>query len=301
MPTTDWNNTRKRFPNNRMGNLFRFQGHSFGHFVGECTASSGDLFPNPPKRRSMACPLCGFVQAFGDFTEEHCPQRAGQSDFGGAACIVLTCGSCNKKTNELFEKFAAHVRQGRLQEKQTMGHISISATDGLWIVESLGDAQVTYTNLKTAFLIGFAVLGYRFALAHALDEVRTAILTGDMDQTLDSADDLGEPSPIGGPIPQRHLPDRSPFTVLESTQGIVEVVGEDFGWQFPVNPDARLGTQDSRSYRWPTSHGSGSEAQFMQYWQDNCLFHLEWCSEPADHPWAFDSPPWTAIDPATMK
>jgi len=277
-----------------MGNLFVFQGHSFDHFMHHCDAEPDEPFPNPPTHRAMGCPLCGRIVSFADFTEEHCPQRGGQSDFGGPACIVLTCSTCNSLTNELFEQKAGAVKHGQTAPEQNMGHISVRTGSDLWVVESMGDASVTYTNLKTAFLVAFSVLGYRFAFAHVLDPVRKAIITGDIESELDSA--FGErPSAIGGPMSPTHLEQREPFTVLETHGAIVEVMADDFGWQFPVTDDLSQRTQQARTYSWPKTHNSGSRQQFMDHWRNGALFHLEHCDRPHDHPWADDSAAWTVF------
>ncbi len=297
---TNWVGKTNRFKDKRMGNLLVVQGHSYDHFIGRCDAPAGQPFPNPPTNRYLACPLCGLVKDFNSFEQEHCPQKGGQSDFGGAACVVLTCKDCNHGTNELYEQIADEVQKGAIAPSNTMGHISINPDNDLWVVESLGDPHITYANLKTAFLVAFAVLGYGFALAHELVPVRQAILSADMNSDLEHVPNQRHLPPMGGPIGQHHLSMREPFTVLETSGSIVEVISDDFGWQFPVGNDYSQKTQPARTYAWPKTHDSGNYRQMMDHWQNRSLFHLEWCSTREDHPWAMRLPRWTALKSRPM-
>jgi len=191
---------------------------------------------------------------------------------------------------------ASAVQKGEVAGLETMGHLSIDPETDIWVVESLGDPHVTYANLKTAFLVAFAVLGYGFALAHELAPVRQAILSADMRADLASVHVNDEIPPIGGPITELHRSKRRPFTVLEMGGSIVEVISDDFGWQFPVGDDYRK-TQPGRTYQWPETHDSGNYAQMSSHWQNSRLFHLEWCENRDDHPWAIRLPRWTALKP----
>ena len=116
------------------------------------------------------------------------------------------------------------------------------------------------TDLKTAFLIAFAVLGYRFAFAPALRPIRAAILAG-------------QPPPIGGAA--NRTDSFRPYSVTEvfgeeDGVGLVVVAGKDQMWNLPVGAQPfhdptiskRKSTRD-----WPPIEQSGNRNPMQKSWK----------------------------------
>lgn len=130
----------------------------------------------------IQCPICRALCLPQNLSEDHAPQRNQQSQrFGGSYVVVLDCEDCNsKKAGATYEGVAARLLRG---EYSTAGlhscavHGEVPAKfldlDGFSPISVLDSS-----DLKTAFLIAFASLGYGWALDPSLDPVVGAIRKG---------------------------------------------------------------------------------------------------------------------------
>lgn len=133
---------------------------------------------DPPKLSALICPICTRRLPATAFKIEHAPPRAGQSALGSAVTTVLTCSDCNGGAS----RYEGRTHEVRKIIKETSriglhyargGHPAIPTT---LTMQDRGD--LICTDLKAAFVVAFATLGYQFALAHQLDPIREAIMTG---------------------------------------------------------------------------------------------------------------------------
>ena len=264
----DWNQHEGRFRNTRKGNLFVHQRFALDRYTGYPSVPG----PSPPKKpllRELACPICGLTWPFNDFQEDHCPQRAGQSSLAGRFCVVLTCKDCNPLAGSTYEAEANEISRGDKDARTDTIYASQRAS-GLWAVSGIKDNAEVLTDLKSAFLIAFAVLGYRFAFAPNLRSIRAAILAG-------------QPPPIGGADNRTDgFPKYSVTEVFghEDGVGLVVVAGEDQMWKLPVGarPFQDPTISNRKSTRdWPPIEQSGNRNAMQKFLEDGCLFHADHC------------------------
>ncbi len=261
----DYETMTGQFPDNRTGNLLVLQSHAFLHFTNRCSGT----IPNPPLScdRQMACPICGKVKGFNKFTEDHCPQRGGQSRFGTKKCVVLTCSECNsERSGDTFERQSAAVQNG-LKAASLDAITALERPSGLWVAQDRYDSTQLLTDLKAAFLIAFATLGYAFAFHSTMDATRDALYRGLI-------------PPNGGPGP----PGEQPFTVTE-TDTTVAVEGEDLVWNFKLKESDESISQLGKSYAWPENAYQGSTYHHDSLRDDGNLFHADFCNKPSHHRW----------------
>lgn len=169
--------------------MFAYQAHAWEDLrvkLGRIKECHG-FPPAEDDYKAIPCPLCGKACEAGDLSIEHVPQQGGQSTFGATAIKVLTCGGpqgCNNTANDLYERLVANENDRIALAPTSMGHqasCQIHGTVG-WhqagmVIPPNDDARFM-TDLKSGFLLAFATLGYRFALADELAPVRDAIRTG---------------------------------------------------------------------------------------------------------------------------
>lgn len=264
----NWEHSKKkRFPGNRRGNLYVNQGHAFDHWSDRCRNNQGQI-PNPPQFRDMACPICGYVKGFNQFTEDHCPQKGAQSDFGGPSCVVLVCKDCNGKPGRTYESRSSVLKKGQRSPDNRIAYAEIGM-NGEMTVRELGDRDQTATNQKTAFLVAFAVLGYSFALHPSYNDIRASIQQGTV-------------PPTGGPIPAERLHGYEDESVYEHTNGVVVVVGRGFGWMIVPSDVPSPGETTERRWPWPDTHSCGDRREFEGHLSAGNLFHADYCHQ-GDH------------------
>ena len=269
----DYEATTKLFPNNRTGNLLVHQGHAFDHFARRCTNRRGAI-PNPPDHRDLACPICGVVKGMNKFSQEHCPQRNGTSSFGGPQCVVMTCTDCNNSASR-YESKAAEVQLGSSPNKGNVAMMS-ERPSGLITIDGFEDEAVIAADLKTAFLVAFAALGYRFAFSSGLRPVRRSILNG---SSSDSA----------GPIEPDDAKQSGDLKVREHSKGWVFVSGIGHTWSLPIRRGVAAPTAGrARTMSWPTTHTSGNHLEVSSHVGAGNFFHSDFCTD-AKHDGAYDA------------
>lgn len=265
--------TASRLPNTRRGHLAVLQVHALEHYERACPGE-GHFAPNPPRRRYLACPICGLVWGLNEFNEEHAPQDAGQSALGERACVVLTCEQCNKRSGDGFERRAGLIARNALTPNTEVVYVRRDLATGLLRRGAVVDQAQVATDLKSAFVIAFAALGYTFAFAPALRPIRQAIHDG-----------TAPPEGWGGPIDQADTA-FEPFTVNECETGAVVVMGGERGWMLPAGPTNTLDqlevTNRARALAWPKAVEIGTWKQFEELTKLGHLFHADVCPRP-DH------------------
>ncbi len=167
----------------RREELHRFQGHALTHALGRCAGGIADRIEAQKILPKLPCPICLGSFPLDTLDEDHAPQRAGQSYLGPAQAVVLTCRRDNQFAGGKFEKTAAVV-SGVLEELSEDGVCPIHSPSGRHDGQSISVEQrraVQLTDLRAAYLIAFATLGYRWAASPRLGNVREAIRKGKLD------------------------------------------------------------------------------------------------------------------------
>lgn len=162
---------------NRPNELLRLQQHAYGHYrFGRCTQLKiHEHFRIP-------CPVCRRLCSVQDLSEDHAPQRKQRSRrFGEFHVVVLDCKVCNSdRAGAKYEAIAAELLRGEhetsgMHSCEIHGQVPAKFVD-LDHFSPMG--VLDSSDLKTAFLIAFATLGYRWALDPSLNPVVAAIQRG---------------------------------------------------------------------------------------------------------------------------
>lgn len=154
------------------------QAHAFDHYLhGQCNGS----FPIDDARSDMRCPLCLRWLPRSDFSLEHAPQKSEQSRLGPAWLLVSACKRCNsEKAGATFESDAAQIARKDAVDQAGSQRCGIHGTDHAGSGFDLGwitnHVPVTLADIKSAYLIAFAVLGYSWVCSRALDPVRVGLI-----------------------------------------------------------------------------------------------------------------------------
>lgn len=255
---------------NRVNELIRYQQHAYLHaLTSKC--SGFELLSDLP----LQCPICNKFRPIADFSDDHAPQRNQESRRFGSSpyVVVLDCRDCNGTPGRTYESLAAELQQGNVATEGSH-ECSIHGSLPGRFVDRPGYTPMGVTDasdLKTAFLIAFAALGYRWATHHTLDPVRQAIITG---KSLD---------PKFGSV-GRFINDRAPkeerqVTILFDPQPCVHVIGVDgHGAKLPYFTHADLRTSAAGKSRghtisWPFL--DGAHQLVMQALLNHQLFLLD--------------------------
>lgn len=143
----------------------------------------------------MMCPFCLHMwerQYLG--TEQMLTiEDAPPIQYGGGAQRCITCGDCNNQAAGDFETRVGTLNQARAKVVETAGRAPMLRPSGLWsaptelavplsLVEATELASVQpeerQLELKSAYLIAFATLGYSYILGQGLETVRHLIQPG---------------------------------------------------------------------------------------------------------------------------
>jgi hypothetical protein len=218
------------------------------------------------------------------FMIEHAPPRAGQSSLGDAVTTVLTCGDCNGGASRY---------EGRTQEVRKIirdtsriglhyaagGHPAFPAT-----LTVQGRRNLLCTDLKAAFVVAFATLGYQFALARQLDPIREAIMTGT------------PPLPRYARLARVEYP--RPGSLVIEVHGpypcIIVLAGNGNAVLMPmpghpeIPADHQFGDVRTRVHEWPDhlgphKSGAGHHRMIGEAHKAGTLFHADYCHH---HGWA---------------
>lgn len=268
---------RRTLGRGRREQLLLHQVHALDHYrkPGICTGH----FPNPPRRTALTCPICAHDKPFDRFSEEHAPPAGGQSVLGPPTTIVLTCRSCNTSAGDTFEGDAADRAQLDTADDlpheltcEVHGKPRTRRTEaGLHIVAS--EEPVVVTDLKAAFVLAFATLGYSWALSRELLPVRTAIQirvppdpahawSGSVQLSDNPQADKNAVLEVGGPEPCLIVRAENGSSVLLPVPG------------HPSVP-RKFGKISVRTWQWPTTLGQGHYVDREH--RAGRLFHADFC------------------------
>ncbi len=266
------------------------EAHAFDHYLrGPC----GGRFPlGDNARTDMRCPMCLRWLPRADFSLEHAPQWAHQSRLGPPWLLVSTCKPCNSAAGSTFESVAASVTE----EDRAIGNDPLCRVHGTahggqtfnagWMSSH---EAVSVADLKSAYLIAFAVLGYSWATSRRLDPLRTAIATG---RTAGSADALETCGLVADPSAGRTV-----WEVSEPVPMILVVApASEMVVALPVPGNSDVGaachaisgcTITFLNYPWPLmvreterTLGVPGFHKPEDAWDASLTFHLDRCDKP---------------------
>ncbi|MGH9233408.1 MAG: hypothetical protein ACRD0R_08745 [Acidimicrobiales bacterium] len=167
----------------RREQVFDRQAAALGHFLYGTT------------RPVIMCPLClrmwerRFLEEEQMLTIEDAPPR----QYAGGVQRCISCGNCNNGAAGDFENRVAILNHARDTAVGAASRAPSAGPSGLWtlptepaVVLSLGEAVELASvhaverqlELKSAYLIAFAILGYSYILGEGLETVRRLIQPG---------------------------------------------------------------------------------------------------------------------------
>ncbi|MGY0231978.1 hypothetical protein [Longispora urticae] len=234
---------------------------------------------NPPLRDQLLCPVCLEFKPFNQFSRDHAPPQGGQSRLGPACSVVMVCMACNSEAGFGFEREAAALlRMDEVDELENdcAVHGGLrSFTDevtGLSIV--VDELPFVLADLKAAYLLAFAVLGYRYARASEVDPIRHAIRAGRQPSAensytckVGSVDtELGSVlMEVGGPYPCVIVRSESAAVVLPRPGTPI------------VPPPVLLTNVFSRNFPWPRTVEHARDDAVTRDVLGGTMFHADLC------------------------
>ncbi|KAA0233130.1 MAG: hypothetical protein EDR02_14465 [Actinobacteria bacterium] len=272
--------------------MYRLQAHAISDALGRCSGGIPHKHNHDAEWAMLPCPLCLRWFALDDLDEDHAPQRGAQSSLGAAQVVVMTCRGDNQRAGRTFES-EAHQLIGALtavhepfcpiHQRQRL------TSSGLSVV--IDRSAFDLTDVRAAYLIAFATLGYRWVATARLDRLRSAISAADL---LWASTDFQIVCFNGVEVVK-------PFHVYEVTQPVpvILVVGAHAGVVLPCHESP---TDISRALAQPGRGGLTVETRFAyghswpwprQYvdpggavdltWDGGDLFHYDRCPRPDHH------------------
>jgi hypothetical protein len=265
--------------------LYAYHGHAWED-LGVNLRKRARCHGFPPERatyRFIPCPICGQARTWAELTIEHVPQKGGQSAFGPAVLKILTCGSCNNGANDKFERLVSITASPQAASPgSAMGPCRSRRRTG-WsatgqVVAAITDAQFL-TDLKSAFLLAFAALGYRYALAVELEPVREAIRTG-----IRCGEDVAVRAdfPADGRAEVVYIDWPHRTVLVKAADGTGLLLPAIGAATLPFTPQqlrsgtVAIGPAAISAFPWPEEVPTG-EAQFEAIYQTGNLFHYDHC------------------------
>jgi hypothetical protein len=265
-------------------NLYRFQAHAVLDALGRCPGGMPDREHFDAQLPKLPCPICLEWKTFDELDEDHAPQRAQQSNLGSAHVVVMTCKGCNGGAGRTYENSASREDALLLSVPQPFCAIhSRQALTPSGLVVSRDLEARGLADLKSAFLVGMATLGYRWAAAPRLAQLR-AVIRGSLSPLRAESD---------FEFVCAHVDGLNPFSVVEVTSPVtcVLVMGAHAGVVMPAaasprhvsgRVQQRLGggrfrISASVSARpWPPSFTHSRSIE--QVWDAHHLFHYDRCT-----------------------
>ncbi len=226
--------------------------------------------------------MCALRLPLGEMTVEHAPQRGGQSRLGPAAVAVLTCQSCNNTAGRGFEGDAAALLTDDQPLDLAPGELD-ELTRRRAEVERILSIRLLVTPLpfllsdvKSAYLIAFAALGYRWALSPEVRGVRAALTAG------------AEPSPRQATVVRAKDGDlpAGPGVVLEVARPapcVIVTAATGYGVILPMPGSAiipaanQLDRLTVRRYPWPQTAAHARVNEVERAYRLGTLFHADLC------------------------
>ena len=266
-------------------------------FRGPGPSVCADPPPNPPRRNTLYCPICALSKPLTQMTVDHAPPQAGQSRLGGAAVAVLTCNDCNNSIGLHYERAAAAIQHG-IETAELTAEELVNLANLRTLIEPFTPLRllphpvaVQMTDLKTAFLISFATLGYRWALADELRPIRRAIVAGrEPGQTYALGFEAGTGSSMYGSNVVLEVGAPHPCTIVIAANGAGMVLPLPGTALIP--PPPVIDEITARSYPWPQTAGHSLANEVSRAYRLGTLFHGDLCHS---HEW-----PVQAATPAAL-
>ncbi|UVS80561.1 hypothetical protein Actkin_04312 [Actinokineospora sp. UTMC 2448] len=277
----------RRLGGSRRDQLLLHQAHALDHYedslrlrsplylISQPSQCRG--FPNPLRRDTVTCPICGRPTSLDQLSEDHAPQQGQQSSLGSPTAIVLTCRRCNNESK--FENEASQIRRFDELEANDLAcavHGSRRVdhrSNGLYVVAD--ETALVLSDVKSAFLLAFASLGYKWALAKELDEIRAALTSSDLpdrDHVWQGVIEMGD-APPGNTVLEVAAPNAC--TIVRAANRKSVVLPAPGHSRVPL-PN-QLGQLQVRTHPWPYLLGPGRLVD--QQYQAGRLFHVDFCKE----------------------
>ena len=240
-----------------------------------------DPVPNPPALWELHCPVCALRKPFEEFSVEHGPQRGGQSRLGLDVVAVLTCRTCNNGSGAEYEAEAASIAPAddldefTGEERAELDRRRVGLEQIVGIDVRVLPLAFLLTDLKAAFTVAFATLGYRFALARDLRDIRRAIAEGtEPDLTRMQMIHFSEGGPVrGGIVLEVAAP--APCIIVASSTGTGVVLPMPGGAVIP--PATLLAHLTARRYEWPETAAHAKVNEVARAYRLGTLFHGDLC------------------------
>ncbi|MGI5151383.1 hypothetical protein ACQEVC_34305 [Plantactinospora sp. CA-294935] len=240
-----------------------------------------DPVPNPPALSELHCPICALKKPFEEFSVEHGPQRGGQSRLGADVVAVLTCRACNNGSGRGYEAEAASIApvnepaEFTEEERAHLHRRRVELEKIVGFEVSVLPMAFLLTDLKAAFTVAFATLGYRFALAPELRDIRQAITKGtEPDPARMQMIHFREGSPVtGGIVLEVAAP--APCIIVASSTGTGVVLPMPGAAVIP--PPMSLTHLVARRYEWPETAAHAKVNEVARAYRLGTLFHGDLC------------------------
>jgi hypothetical protein len=262
--------------NNRREQLFIEQRHAWVHYYNRLGAADCSGYSMNFGSGVGKCPVCLKTTPFDDFDEEHAPQKSGVSTLGEATTIVLTCRACNGGAGRTYERDAAHplVKQHVDLPGGCPAH-GIRVDHSGPILQVVDEHPLVMADIKSAYILAFATLGYEWAVANGLKPIRAAIRSGDA-----PADDAVAIVGVDGSFAENSV------IQFAGAKGGVAVVGQGgYAVLLPGPGSRRAPVLDgtpakTRSWSWPQTVGPHGNVWAAR--EAGNLFHADFCDR---HSW----------------
>lgn len=246
-----------------------------------CPGGEQDGRPyDPPRVALLVCPTCGRPMPYDEMSIDHVPQRGGQSTLGPAVSTVLTCKDCNGGAGRSYEMRASTLAQ-RLDSSADLPDLEYArgghpvAPDFVGVVS---EHDLILTDLKAAFLIAFATLGYQWALARQLEPIRQALLIEQVPELKHARRfDVRHQRP-GNLVIEVHRP--YPCVIVRAANGRAVVLPMPGHSQIPELH--QFGNSRTRTHEWPNllgqhKSGAGHYRMISEAHEQGRLFHADYC------------------------
>ena len=158
--------------------LYRYQAHGLLDATGRCSGEPRREAVFDSELREVPCAICLTWCDLEGLDEDHAPQRKGQSNLGTPRITALTCKQCNQFAGRSYEGVVKNENDVLCQVETPFCTVHETwgfTQGGLLVARSMLERQLV--DIKSAYLIAFATLGYRWAASPRLDRLR-GVLSG---------------------------------------------------------------------------------------------------------------------------
>lgn len=167
--------------NGRRRDIYRLQAHALSDAFGICGGALPHARMYENEWPALLCPLCVDWYPFDEMDEDHAPAKAGQSRIGPTRVVVMTCRIENQLAGASYERRAHELGEllTAVPDPLCSVHQSQRFTRTGLAVMTDGTAFES-TDVRAAYLLAFATLGYRWALTSRLDNLRVQLREHDL-------------------------------------------------------------------------------------------------------------------------